>query len=93
MTRGPGMGVHWGYITAEEVGVPKVSVYLPDELHRQVRHRGLSLSAVTQAALERELAARDNARWIDEVGAHPPRVAHEVDVGELLDQVRDEFGA
>lgn len=73
--------------------MPKVSVYLPDELYRRAREQGIKLSAVTQAALERELARDPNAAWVAGVRDREPRVHHEVDTGRLLAEVRDEFGA
>ena len=73
--------------------MPKVSVYLPDELYRRAREQGVKLSAVTQAALERELARDPNAGWVARVRDREPRVDHEIDTSGLLAEVRDEFGA
>jgi post-segregation antitoxin (ccd killing protein) len=73
--------------------VPKVSVYLPDELYRRAREQGIKLSAVTQAALERELARDPNAAWVARVRDRAPRVEGELDTSRLLAEVRDEFGA
>lgn len=73
--------------------MPKVSVYLPDELYRRAREQGIKLSAVTQAALERELARDPNAAWVARVREREARVDHEVDTSHLLAEVRDEFGA
>lgn len=73
--------------------MPKVSVYLSDDLYRRVRERDLSLSAVMQAALEEALAAEDNAAWVEEVGGRAPRTRHDIDTSQLLAEVRDEFGA
>ena len=74
------------------MSMPKVSVYLSDDLYRRVRERDLPLSAVTQAALEEALAAEDNAAWIDEVGGQAPRIGQDVDTARLLAEVRDDFG-
>ena len=73
--------------------MPKVSVYLPDELYRRARERGLKLSALTQAAVEEELAGDPNAAWIRDVSARAPRRETPIDTSALLDEVRDEFGA
>ena len=73
--------------------MPKVSVYLPDELYRRAREQGIKLSAVTQAAIERELADDPNATWVARVRDREPRVDHEIDTTRLLEEVRDEFGA
>jgi hypothetical protein len=40
------------------VVVPKVNVYLPDDLRREVKEYGVSLSSVCQHALEREVMLR-----------------------------------
>jgi post-segregation antitoxin (ccd killing protein) len=71
----------------------KVTVYLPDELYRRAREQGVKLSAITQAALERELAVDPNAGWVEAVRAREPRVDQLVDTSRLLDEVRDEFGS
>jgi len=71
----------------------KVSVYLPDELYRRARARGISLSAVTQEALERALQTSDVADWVARERARPPRARRQVDLGILMDEARDEFGA
>ncbi|MEX2466456.1 MAG: antitoxin [Gemmatimonadota bacterium] len=73
--------------------MPKVSVYLPDELYRRARERGLKLSALTQAAIEERLAGDPNAEWIRQVAARPPRCEAPIDTSALLHDVRDEFGA
>lgn len=73
--------------------MPKVSVYLPDELYRRARERGLSISHVTQEALHQALHASTNDDWIDRVRLRAPRTDRELDVPALLDDVRDEFGA
>lgn len=72
--------------------MPKVSVYLPDDLYRRVQDSGLSLSAVTQEALHRALAQRRNHDWIARRRDEEPLVEGDIDVEELVDAVRDEFG-
>lgn len=73
--------------------MPKVSVYLPDELYRRAREQGIKLSALTQEALERELARDPNAAWVARVRERDRRVDQDVDTSGLLAEVRDEFGA
>lgn len=73
--------------------MPKVSVYLPDELYRRAREQGVKLSALTQAALERELARNPNAGWVERVRTRGRRVEHPIDTTRLLEEVRDEFGS
>jgi post-segregation antitoxin (ccd killing protein) len=75
------------------VEVPKVSVYLPDDLYRRAREAGLKLSAVTQAAIEEELDRAPNAAWIEQVSERPPRTDSRIDTPALLDEVREGFGA
>ncbi|MGL5857138.1 MAG: type II toxin-antitoxin system CcdA family antitoxin [Angustibacter sp.] len=71
--------------------MPKVSVYLPDDLYAAVRDRGIPLSALTQKAVQATLRAADNEAWIARMRARTrPRVAA-FDTTELMDEVRDEF--
>jgi post-segregation antitoxin (ccd killing protein) len=72
--------------------MPKVSVYLPDELYREARERRLSISALTQQALEAALRHKRTEQWVERVRARPPRVSERVDTAALLGRVRDEFG-
>jgi post-segregation antitoxin (ccd killing protein) len=70
----------------------RINVYLPDDLARQARAAGMSVSGVTQAALRRELGARDTAEWLSRLGRLPAvKVTHE-QVLSALDAERDEFG-
>ncbi|PFG39001.1 post-segregation antitoxin (ccd killing protein) [Georgenia soli] len=73
--------------------MPKVSVYLPDELYRRARERGISLSALTQEAVERALRTSDISDWVARERARPPRAERQVDIENLMDDVREEFGA
>lgn len=73
--------------------MPKVSVYLSDDLYRQVQEKGLSLSALTQRAVERALQESSTEDWIGRVRERGSRVRGTVNTGELLEQVRNEFGA
>lgn len=73
--------------------MPKVSVYLPDDLYQRARAAGLKLSAVTQEAVRAELAQAPNAAWVEAVRRRPPRVTRQIDTSTLVAEVRDEFGA
>ena len=73
--------------------MPKVSVYLPDDLYQRAREQGLKLSALTQRAIERELDRDPNREWIRQVRTRPPLTEKVIDTAALLDDVRDEFGA
>lgn len=73
--------------------MPKVSVYLPDDLYRSARDHDLPISTLTQRAIEGALRARATDRWIDLVRARPRRFHGSVDSSALIGDVRDEFGA
>jgi post-segregation antitoxin (ccd killing protein) len=67
-----------------------MNVYLSDELAAEAREAGLNLSAVTQEAVRRSLAARSTDAWLATLRpALPHQVTH---AGELdaLDAVREE---
>ena len=72
--------------------MPKVSVYLPEELYRAAQERKLPLSALTQAAVEQALRTSDLEEWVSRVRARPRRCGTRIDTAALLDEVREEFG-
>ena len=72
--------------------MPKVSVYLPDDLYRAAQERKLPLSALTQQAVEQALRTSELKEWVARVRARPRRCDITVDTAALLDEVRDEFG-
>lgn len=72
--------------------MPKVSVYLPDDLYRAARDRGLSVSALAQRAVQAALGADETDRWVASVRSRPVRVSQLVNTAELLREVRQEFG-
>ncbi len=70
----------------------RVNVYLPDDLARQARAAGMSVSNVTQVALRRELGARNTSEWLSRLARLPAlKVAHE-QVISAIDSEREEFG-
>jgi post-segregation antitoxin (ccd killing protein) len=69
-----------------------VSVYLPDDLYQAARDRKLSISALTQRAIEQELQAGAVNDWIQRMRARSPSKVGDFDMSELMDEVRDEFG-
>ena len=73
--------------------MPKVSVYLPDELYRAARAAGLSISALTQRAVERSLKVARTDEWVERVGTRPARVTTTLDTAAALDGAREDFGA
>ena len=72
--------------------MPKVSVYLPDELYREARMRQLPLSSLVREAVERALQNSDRQEWVVRVRSHPRRHDGAIDTASLLCSVREEFG-
>lgn len=72
-------------------GVARLNVYLPDELADEARRAGLNISAVTQEAIRRTLAASSTDAWLATLTrpALTVRVRHERAL-EALDTERDE---
>lgn len=81
--------LEWGYTG----GMPKISVYLPDELYREARERRLPISSLTQEAIEQALRRSRATEWVDLVAARRVRVKRKIDTSALMAKVRDEFGA
>lgn len=74
--------------------MPKVSIYLPDELYERARANDLPLSSLTQRAVEEALRALTVDQWIAQVKDRPTRATRaSVSTSALLDEVRGEFGA
>lgn len=71
--------------------MPKVNIYLPDDLYLRAKKQALPLSALAQRAIESALAQNDLQAWIRKLQDRPRRVV-EVDSAALLREVRDEFG-
>lgn len=70
--------------------VTRLNVYLPDDLAAEAKKAGLNLSAVTQDAVRRSLAARSTDAWL---AALEPAVSHRVTHDHALDALnaaRDE---
>lgn len=72
--------------------MPKVSVYLPDALYREAQARQLSLSALTQQAVEHALQVSDRQDWVARVRSRPRRSHTVIDTAHLITEVRAEFG-
>jgi post-segregation antitoxin (ccd killing protein) len=72
--------------------MPKVSVYLPDELYRKARERDLPLSALAQQAIEQALRRASLDEWIAHERSRPRRTTQAIDTSRLMEEVRDEFG-
>ena len=74
------------------MGMPRLSIYVADELYEAVRSHGIAVSAVAQAALQAEVARRANDAWVDRARRHPVRESP-IDTTGVMTEVRDEFGA
>lgn len=73
--------------------MPKVSIYLPDDLYQDARALRLPLSTVAQRAIEDALAAAHTRDWVGKVRARPVRCRRRLDTAGLLESVREDFGA
>lgn len=72
--------------------MPKISVYVSDDMYAAVRKYHIAVSSVTQAALHAEVARRANDDWIARAHRRTVRTTP-VDTGSVLHEVRNEFGA
>jgi post-segregation antitoxin (ccd killing protein) len=72
--------------------MPKVSIYLPDELYRAAQERKLPLSALVQEAVERAIRTSDRKEWVARMRARAPLTDVVIDTEAVLDEVREEFG-
>jgi len=72
--------------------MPKVSVYLPDDLAAEVRRRGLPLSALAQAAVHDAIHAQDRAAWVTRMRTRPRTDTPDLDLSTVMAAVRDELG-
>jgi len=69
-----------------------VNVYLPDELAREARAAGLSISRIAQEALSSTLASNQTDAWLDRLERLPRAdVAHERVIA-AIDVARTELG-
>jgi post-segregation antitoxin (ccd killing protein) len=69
--------------------MPRVNIYLPDDLAAAVRAAGINLSALTQEALRRHLAGRTTDAWLASMDPAPERPSHD-DALAALDALREE---
>lgn len=72
--------------------MPKVSVYLPDDLYRAARDEQLPISALAQQAIEEALRTRGTDRWIEQVRERPARMHRPIDAAAAVRAAREEFG-
>jgi post-segregation antitoxin (ccd killing protein) len=72
--------------------MPKVSVYLPDELYRSARDHGLPISTLAQRAIEAALQSQATDGWVSRVRARSRRHFVEIDSAATIAEAREEFG-
>jgi post-segregation antitoxin (ccd killing protein) len=69
--------------------MPRVNIYLPDDLAAAVRAAGINLSALTQDAIRRHLAGRTTDAWLATLDVTPTQISHD-DALAALDAAREE---
>jgi post-segregation antitoxin (ccd killing protein) len=73
--------------------MPRVNIYLPEDLAAEAREAGVNVSQVAQDALRKQLNRKRTAEWVARVRKLPPTgVTHE-QVIAALHVVREEMGA
>lgn len=74
--------------------MPRMQVYLPDELHRRVKEQQLPVSEILQEAVRRELSRREKLAALDDyleelaVEVNVPSAEDREYVGQLMAQIR-----
>jgi post-segregation antitoxin (ccd killing protein) len=69
--------------------MPRVNIYLPEDLAAAVRAAGINLSSLTQDAIRRHLAGRTTDDWLATLDSPAALVEHDSALA-ALDAVRDE---
>jgi post-segregation antitoxin (ccd killing protein) len=69
--------------------MPRVNIYLPDDLATAVRTAGINLSSLTQDAIRRHLAGRTTDAWMATLDVTPTQISHD-DALAALDAAREE---
>lgn len=78
-----------------DVCMPRVNIYLPEELARRAREAGLNVSGLAQEAIERKLRVRDLQAWLDEVRANPIELLRPIareEMEKIWDEVDEDWG-
>ena len=73
--------------------MPRVNIYLPDDLAAEAREAGVNVSQVAQAALRKQLNKKRSAEWVARVRRLPPTGVTHGQVTGALHAVREEMGA
>ncbi|MCH9739156.1 MAG: type II toxin-antitoxin system CcdA family antitoxin [Actinomycetia bacterium] len=68
----------------------RINVYIPDQLAAQARESGLNVSALTQSAIQHELAAASTDEWLSRLqdSIEGTGVSHDLGLA-ALDEARD----
>ena len=72
--------------------MPKVSVYLSEDLYRRAKDQALPLSSIAQEAIESALRRKGTERWVTAMRSRPPQEPLDIDISAVMDEVRDDFG-
>lgn len=72
--------------------MPKVNVYVPDEMYAELRRRDLPISQIAQRAFSTELAKASNSEWIARARKRPLRRTA-ITTEDLMSAARDDFGS
>jgi len=71
----------------------RVNVYIPDQLAEQARLANVNVSAITQAALTRQLEVLGFRAWIEQLAQDlEPVILPDDRVQSALDSGREDFG-
>ena len=68
--------------------MPRVNIYLPDDLATAVRTAGINLSSLTQDAIRRHLTGRTTDAWLATLDVTPAQISHD-DALAALDAARE----
>ncbi len=68
--------------------MPRVNIYLPDDLAAAVRTAGINLSSLTQDAIRQHLSGRTTDAWLATLDPAPSLVQHD-DALAALDAARE----
>ena len=71
--------------------MPRVNVYLPDDVAAAARAAGLNVSALTRQAIVDALARRATDEWLDSLASGESDVTGD-EVLAAIDAARDELG-
>ncbi len=72
--------------------MPKVTIYLPDDLYAEIKRRDLPISRVAQRAFVSALAEDANSIWVARARRRPTRDSA-LSTESVMSAVDEEFGA